>query len=95
VQTDNTGITISNLRNSNIVKIMSQGIVVSSDGTHYTTVINGTGINADLINSGAINTGNLLIGDRDKPNFFWDKLGISAFRTEKNGIDYSSFVRLD
>jgi hypothetical protein len=37
----------------------------------------------------------LLIGNSDNPNFFWNDLGLSAFRINNAKVDYSSFVRLD
>jgi hypothetical protein len=37
----------------------------------------------------------LLIGSSENPNFFWNELGLSAFRINDAKIDYSSFVRLD
>jgi hypothetical protein len=75
---------------------VSRGLLVSNDGGNtYQTAITGDGINADLLVAGRIDTGMLLIGDKDKPNFFWDKLGISAFGVDGKKIDYSRFVRLD
>ena len=95
---DNTGITVTDSTNSsNVLKIVSRGVLVSNDGgNNYKTAITGDGINADLLVAGRIDVGKLLIGDADTPNFFWDKVGLSAFRTDdKKRIDYSSFVRLD
>lgn len=97
VKMDKTGITITSTMNrANIVKLVSSGILVSSDGgNHYATAITGDGINADLLLAGTINTDKLLIGGRTNPNFMWNKLGISSFKTDGNKIDYSSFVRMD
>jgi hypothetical protein len=95
---DNTGITVTDSTNSsNVLKIVSRGVLISNDGgNNYKTAITGDGINADLLVAGRIDVGKLLIGDTDTPNFFWDKVGLSAFRTDdKKRIDYSSFVRLD
>jgi hypothetical protein len=69
---------------------------LSTDGGNsWKTAITGDGINADLITAGRIDTSMLLIGDSENPNFFWNKLGLSAFRSIDKKIDYSSFVRLD
>ena len=96
IQTDNTGITIQNSENANIIKLVSHGIVLSTDGGNtWKTAITGNGINADLLTAGRIDTNMLLIGNSDKPNFFWNSLGLSAFRIEEDKIDYSTFVRLD
>jgi hypothetical protein len=97
VKVDKTGITITSTTNrANVVKLVSAGILVSSDGgNHYSTAITGDGINADLLLAGVINTDKLLIGGRTNPNFMWNRLGISSFKTDNDKIDYSSFVRMD
>ena len=97
VKIDKTGVTITSPNNrANVVKLVSSGILVSSDGgNHYATAITGDGINADLLLAGVINTDQLLIGGRSNPNFMWNKLGISSFKTSDGKIDYSSFVRMD
>ena len=97
VKVDKTGITITSTTNrANVVKLVSAGILVSSDGgNHYSTAITGDGINADLLLAGIINTDKLLIGGRTNPNFMWNRLGISSFKTDNDKIDYSSFVRMD
>ena len=97
VKVDKTGITITSANNrANVVKLVSSGILVSSDGgNNYTTAITGDGINAELLLAGTLNTDRLMIGGRSNPNFMWNKLGISSFGTDGNKIDYSSFVRMD
>jgi hypothetical protein len=97
VKMDKTGITITSIMNrANVVKLVSSGILISSDGgNHYATAITGDGINADLLLAGTLNTDKLLIGGRTNPNFMWNKLGISSFKTDGSKIDYSSFVRMD
>ena len=97
VKIDKTGVTITSATNrANVVKMVSSGILVSSDGgNHYSTAITGDGINADLLLAGTLNTDKLLIGGRSNPNFLWNRLGISSFSTNEDKIDYSSFVRMD
>ena len=97
VKIDKTGVTITSPSNrANVVKLVSAGILVSSDGgNHFSTAITGDGINADLLLAGVINTDELLIGGRSNPNFLWNRLGISSFKTNGDKIDYSSFVRMD
>lgn len=96
VVSDTSGITITNSDNANVVKLVSRGIILSTDGgTSWKTAITGSGINADLLTTGQLNTKMLLIGNSDNPNFFWNDLGLSAFRINDKNIDYSSFVRLD
>lgn len=96
VVSDTTGITLTNSDNANVVKLVSRGIILSTDGgTSWKTAITGSGINADLLTTGQLNTKMLLIGNSDNPNFFWNDLGLSAFRINDKNINYSSFVRLD
>lgn len=93
----NTGLTItSKTDRSNVLKIVSRGILISNDGgNNFTTAITGDGLNASIISAGKINIDNLLIGGDKNPNFFWDSIGISAYSMEDSKIDYSTFVRMD
>lgn len=94
---DNTGITVTSYsERSNVVKIVSAGILLSNDGGNsYLTAITGDGVNAAVITSGTLNIDKLMIGASSTPNFLWNKAGISAFKTNEEAIDYSTFVRLD
>ncbi len=94
---DNTGITVTSTKTaSSVVKIVSQGILISSDGgNHFTTAITGSGVNAALLTAGKLNVDKVIIGASSTPNFLWDRNGITAFRRSISGIDYSTFVRMD
>ena len=84
---DGDNILIRNLTNAtNLVKINSEGIRVSSDGgLTWATALDGRGINVDTVYTGTLNTDNIIIGNRNAPSFRWDKSGISA---------YSSMIRM-
>lgn len=94
---DNTGITVTSYsQRSNVIKIVSAGIMLSKDGGNsYLTAITGDGVNAAIITGGMLNVDKLMIGASSTPNFLWNRAGISAFKTSDEGIDYSTFVRLD
>lgn len=94
---DNTGITVTSYsQRSNVIKIVSAGIMLSKDGGNsYLTAITGDGVNAAVITGGMLNVDKLMIGASSTPNFLWNRAGISAFKTSDEGIDYSTFVRLD
>ena len=97
VNWNNTGLTVtSKTDRSNVLKIVSRGILISNDGgNNFTTAITGDGLNASIISAGRINIDNLLIGGDKNPNFFWDSIGISAYSMKDSNIDYSTFVRMD
>ena len=94
---DNTGITVTSYsQRSNVIKIVSAGIMLSKDGGNsYLTAITGDGVNAAVITGGMLNVDKLMIGASSTPNFLWNRTGISTFKTSDEGIDYSTFVRLD
>ena len=94
---DHTGIWVKSFEtDANILRLTSLGIGLSTDGGNtYMTAITGAGINAAAITSGMLNVDNLMIGAKSAPNFLWNKFGISSFKTLEDGIDYSTFVRLD
>ena len=99
ITTDNEGILVRDLTNStNLVKIISRGIKVSSDGGNtWTNVIDGQGINANAIKAGIINTQEVWLMDGESPSFRWDKAGISAygFGQEDEEYDLKTYVRFD
>ena len=74
-------ILVRNLTNpANRVMINSEGIRVSSDGgDHWTTAIDGEGINIGVVYTGSLNTNEIIIGNKLKPSFRWDRYGISAY----------------
>lgn len=101
VKTDSTGILIQDLtKASNLVKINSRGIDISSDGgNEWANVLNGKGVNADTLSTGTINTQNIWLMDGKNPSFRWDKSGISAYGFNENQeeelYDFGTYVRLD
>lgn len=101
VMIDGDTVLIQNLQNlANRVIINSEGIKVSSDGgEHWTTAIDGQGINIGAVYTGTLNTNEIIIGNRDNPSFRWDKSGISAFKFDETNTeapyDLQTFVRFD
>ena len=96
---DETGITITNFLNpSNIVRLVSGGIVLSSDGGRtWTTGITGEGINASVVTTGRLDTNRIRIFNSNHQTFEWNSDGISAFMIgDGTGIpNYSKFVRFN
>lgn len=95
---DETGITISNFINANeIVRLTSQGIVLSSNGgKDWTTGITGDGINADVITAGRIDTDRIRIFNAAmQQTFEWNSTGINAYMSDDNIVNYGKFVRFD
>jgi hypothetical protein len=100
---DDSGITTTSLANpSEVVRIISGGIFISSDGgSKWTTGITGNGINANILTAGKINTEVITITNRGFASFRWDTNGISAFDFVKkddgiaNGLNTAKFVRFD
>lgn len=103
---DNTGITtISPSEPANIVRIVSGGIFLSSDGGKtWRTGITGAGMNASYIRGGQIDADSVRIVSGEHPTFRWDALGISAYSLEKKqvgetaevvGYNPGTFIRID
>jgi hypothetical protein len=100
---DETGITTTSLSNpSEIVRIVSGGIFLSTDGgVTWNTGITGSGMNANFITTGQINTSVVNIMNGSFPSFRWDSKGLSAFAfsTDATGKAYgfntAKFVRYD
>ena len=102
VRQDKTGITtLSPANPAEMVRIVSGGIFLTSDGgVTWSTGITGKGINANYITAGQINTDKINIMNGSFPSFRWDGNGLNAYRfTTNNGsptnFDYGKFVRLD
>lgn len=85
---DNLGLVVKNASNANdIVRIMSGGIVLSSDGgASYTTGIYAGEINTALLKSGQINTENLIVGsgEVDENHIHLTKDYLEAIRINKD-----------
>ena len=101
---DETGITTTSLANpSEIVRLVSGGLFVSSDGgTTWTAGVTGAGINANFLTAGQIDASKIHILAGDFPSFRWDARGISAYEfsiSETTGLPSafraSKFVRYD
>lgn len=101
---DETGITTTSLSNpSEIVRIVSGGIFLSTDGgVTWNTGITGSGMNANFITTGQINTSVVNIMSGSFPSFRWDSKGLSAFEFsidettgEAYGFNTAKFVRYD
>ena len=91
-------ILIQNLNNAaNRVIINSKGIRVSSDGGNtWVTAVDGKGLNLNTAYTGKLNTDEIIIGNKDKPSFRWDKAGISAFKSNgEDAYDLQTYVRYD
>ena len=100
---DEYGITTTSLSNpSQIVRIVSGGIFLSTDGGQtWKTGITGSGISASYLTTGQINTDEIYIMNGGFPSFRWDNTGLSAykFNVDANGNPYgfnnSKYVRFD
>lgn len=102
---DNTGITLTSLKNlDQKLKITSGGIVFSDDGGEtWTTMIKAGQIGVQFLSAGSISTSKITIMDGTTPAFRWDTNGISAYWSGKDYLTPESnpvlkmnrFVRFD
>jgi hypothetical protein len=100
---DGKGISLIDAGNPlNLMRVMSGGIFVSSDGgKSWVTGLTAQGLSADLITAGTINTSKInLSGGEGAPAFSWDIRGINAFaydRDDQNNIviKQNKFIRFD
>lgn len=102
---DNTGLTLTSLKNlDQKLKITSGGIVFSDDGGEtWTTMMKAGQIGVQFLSAGSISTSKITIMDGTAPAFRWDTNGITAYWNGKDSITpYDSpdfkmnrFVRFD
>ena len=102
---DNTGITLTSLKNlDQKLKITSGGIVFSDDGGEtWTTMMKAGQIGVQFLSAGSISTSKITIMDGTTPAFRWDTNGITAYWSGKDSTTpYDSpdfkmnrFVRFD
>ena len=102
---DNTGITLTSLKNlDQKLKITSGGIVFSDDGGEtWTTMMKAGQIGVQFLSAGSISTSKITIMDGTTPAFRWDTNGISAYWSGKDYLIPESnpvlkmnrFVRFD
>lgn len=102
---DNTGITLTSLKNlDQKLKITSGGIVFSDDGGEtWTTMMKAGQIGVQFLSAGSISTSKITIMDGTTPAFRWDTNGISAYWSGKDYLTPESnpvlkmnrFVRFD
>ena len=100
---NNTGITVTDVSNPNlVVRISSRGIQMSEDGgLNWRLGVTGSGISTQYLTAGTIATNKINIMDGNYPTFRWDKYGLSAFafQQDKDGnitqVVDSQFVRYD
>ena len=95
---DKKGITATNLKTpSEMIRVTSGGVFLTTDGgVTWTTGITGSGINAQVINTGRLNTSQIVITNGDKESFRWDASGINAYRKREDGsYNINSYVRYD
>ncbi len=94
---DGKGITTTNLRNpAEIVRITSGGVFVSDNGgQNWSTGITGQGINAKTITTGSLNTELITVMNGSQPSFRWDKTGINAYESRREGYNNKTYVRFD
>lgn len=78
---DNTGITLTSLKNlDQKLKITSGGIVFSDDGGEtWTTMMKAGQIGVQFLSAGSISTSKITIMDGTAPAFRWDTNGITAY----------------
>lgn len=105
---DNTGITLTNLKNlDEKVKITSGGIVFTNDGGEtWSTMLKAGQIGVQYLSAGSISTSKITITDGTTPSFRWDATGLNAYWrdtkdlynpefTGDTNIDMGRFVRFD
>jgi hypothetical protein len=102
---DNTGITLTSLKNlDQKLKITSGGIVFSDDGGEtWTTMMKAGQIGVQFLSAGSISTSKITIMDGTTPAFRWDTNGITAYWSGKDYLTPESnpvlkmnrFVRFD
>ena len=102
---DNTGITLTSLKNlDQKLKVTSGGIVFSDDGGEtWTTMMKAGQIGVQFLSAGSISTSKITIMDGTTPAFRWDTNGISAYWSGKDYLTPESnpvlkmnrFVRFD
>jgi hypothetical protein len=100
---DSSGITTTSLSNpSEMVRIISGGVFLSSDGGQsWKTGSTGNGINTSSLTSGQINTNEIYIMNGNNAAFRWDEKGLSAYWANKNNegqttsYNTNKFVRFD
>ena len=98
IKLDASGQSGSDINNhNNKYDLNGQGLFFSNNGGESWNIgVGPDGINADYINTGTLDAGNIRIVDNDYIYFLWDKGGITAYRTpqDKNstfGIDFARF----
>ena len=102
---DNTGITLTSLKNlDQKLKITSGGIVFSDDGGEtWTTMMKAGQIGVQFLSAGSISTSKITIMDGTTPAFRWDTNGITAYwsgkdyltPTDNPVVKMNRFVRFD
>lgn len=102
---DNTGITLTSLKNlDQKLKITSGGIVFSDDGGEtWTTMMKAGQIGVQFLSAGSISTSKITIMDGTTPAFRWDTNGITAYWSGKDYLTPTSnpvlkmnrFIRFD
>lgn len=101
VVTTDEGLLIRNLtKPENLVKIISEGIKISTDGGQtWKSALTAEGIALDSLTAGSIDTQQILIKDGDNPSFRWDKAGINAYGfnpdNDRAPYDLKTYVRFD
>ena len=94
---DESGITTISLSNpSEMVRIISGGIFLSTDGGEsWKTGVTGSGINTSYLTAGQINTNEIYIMNGNNPAFRWDEKGLAAYWAENTTYNTNRFVRFD
>lgn len=99
---NNRGIEVISLtNNAKRLRVVADGIYVSSDGgLTWTAGFQADGMNAAFIKTGAIDTNSVTIRNGSFPSYTWDKLGITAYQTLSDSGDIlplsqSGLVRFD
>lgn len=99
IKLDQTGQSGSDINNhNNKYKLNGQGLYFSNNGgVTWNVGVGPSGINADYINTGTLDAGNIRIVDGSYLYFLWDKGGITAYRelqatsSKPSGTDFARF----
>ena len=84
-------------QSTNKIRIANGAIYGTIDGgaTYFKIFSAKDGIAPALIGNGKLNLENLVLGSADNPSLRLDKMGMTAFLSNGEGVDYSTFVRFD
>lgn len=98
VAVDHTGITMTDLDNTNfLTRYSSKGLFFSDDGgTNWSAGVTARGVSVEALTAGSIFTDRITITQGGAPTFRWNAVGLTAYKfSEETGLNPGTFVRHD